>query len=447
MFEAILAQTEGQPLITPARLMLLLIAVLVVLLVIRLFRWLGAAFRRNKPAEPVSKPQPLASKQPVKAEDPVPPPKPAAPKPRVSVPATSVPAQEDQTVFSDIGESAKSTAESTKQAAKQAVEAVKATSSPAPSILKQNYDKTWTDRTLFVEDNAAEQQTNFVDSTDWNGETHPNSDGGDRVFGPVTPVLASLLPESAESKSFMKKTLVNAGYFSPHAWQNLAAVRYLGLMLPLIGFLLLLVFGPARLENLALWGLFFGPVLGWALPRFSVISKAKARLSEIELAMPDVLDMLNMCVSQGLTLPHSLKRVSEEMGGVYPAISEELAIVTQQAELGTLDQALTNFSTRVDVPEVHSFTSLLKQTERMGTSVTEALAEYSDGMRESLRQRADQKAGTATFKLLFPTVLCLMPAVFLFLLGPAIIDLYDFFYGGAGDSVNEFTQNFRRTAR
>jgi tight adherence protein C len=88
------------------------------------------------------------------------------------------------------------------------------------------------------------------------------------------------------------------------------------------------------------------------------------------------------------------------------------------------------------VPDVHSFTTLLIQTERMGTSVSQALTDYSDNMRESLRQRADEKANTATFKLLFPTVSCLMPAVFLFLLGPAIIQLSDFFTGGGSDVVN-----------
>ena len=69
------------------------------------------------------------------------------------------------------------------------------------------------------------------------------------------------------------------------------------------------------------------------------------------------------------------------------------------------------------------------QTEQMGTSMSQALTEYSDGMRDSLRQRADEKANKAAFKLLFPTVLCLMPAVYIFLLGPSIVKLHKFFSG------------------
>ena len=177
------------------------------------------------------------------------------------------------------------------------------------------------------------------------------------------------------------------------------------------------------------------PILGWSLPTMWIRTRAKARLEEMGRGMPDMLDLLNMCVSQGMTVPTALARVSKELDPVYPALAKELKIVTDQARVGTLDQALRGFSNRVDIPEVHSFTSLLIQTERMGTSMSEALTEHSDNMRESFRQRADEKANAATFKLLFPTVLCLMPAVFMFLLGPAMIELNDFFTGsGTGDS-------------
>jgi tight adherence protein C len=145
--------------------------------------------------------------------------------------------------------------------------------------------------------------------------------------------------------------------------------------------------------------------------------------------MPDMLDLLNMCVSQGMTVPAALTRVSSEIEPVYPALARELKIVTDQSRIGTLEQALRAFSARVDASEVHSFTSLMIQTEQMGTSMSGALTEYSDNMRESFRQRADQKANAATFKMLFPTVLCLMPAVFMFLLGPATIELNEFFRG------------------
>lgn len=265
----------------------------------------------------------------------------------------------------------------------------------------------------------------------------PTSDRTDMLFGGLTPMFASLLPESAENRAKMKRDLIGAGYYQPHAWHNISALRYLGITLPILAFGLLLVFGPTELEPLAIAGMVVGPIVGWAVPKLYVQMQASERKREIERAMPDMLDMVNMCVSQGMTLPAALSRVSHEIAPVYPALSQELAIVSEQGRIGSLEQALNNLSQRVDVPEVHSFTSLLVQTERLGTSVSAALGDHSDNIRESLRQRADKSANTAAFKLLFPTALFLMPAVFLFLLGPAIVDLTDFFNGEAGAAFRE----------
>jgi tight adherence protein C len=112
---------------------------------------------------------------------------------------------------------------------------------------------------------------------------------------------------------------------------------------------------------------------------------------------------------------------------VHPALAEELQLVNQQAEVGSMPQALRNFSQRIDSPEVNSFTSLLIQSEVTGTSISRSLTEYSDGIRSSLKERADSRANLASFKLLFPVALCLMPSVFMFLLGPAIVQFSDFY--------------------
>ena len=255
------------------------------------------------------------------------------------------------------------------------------------------------------------------------------SDGSDLVFGPVTTTLSSMLPESDDRRRELTRALQNAGYYGRNAWHNLASIRYLGIFLPIIFCGLMLVFGPARLETLLIAGIVFLPLVGWALPTLIVRNKAGARLQEISNGMPDMLDLLNMCVSQGMTVPKALGRVGGDLEPVYPALAKELKIVTEQSRIGSMDQALTGFSQRVDVPEVHSFTSLIIQTDRMGTSMSDALVDYSDSMRETMRQRSDQKANSATFKLLFPTVLCLLPAVYLFLLGPAVIQLSDFYTG------------------
>ena len=275
----------------------------------------------------------------------------------------------------------------------------------------------------------------------WRGT--PIADDSDYVLGAATPSLAEMLPESDERKEAVAASLRNAGFYSAHAWHNLAAIRILGIVLSILfcGSLLLIV--PERLEPYVIGAMVVFAILAWSLPTMWVRTRAKARLEEMGRGMPDMLDLLNMCVSQGMTVPTALARVSKELDPVYPALAKELKIVTDQARVGTLDQALRGFSNRVDLPEVHSFTSLLIQTERMGTSMSEALTEHSDNMRESFRQRADEKANAATFKLLFPTVLCLMPAVFMFLLGPAMIELNDFFTGRGQEILNASNQGMQ----
>lgn len=275
----------------------------------------------------------------------------------------------------------------------------------------------------------------------------PGTDDGDRLFGSwFNPALASLLPESDERREEARKDLMSAGYYNPYATENLAAARYVLMMGSLIFFGLLLLVVPPQLEPYVIAGCFLAPLLGWAFPALYVRGKAKERKHEIERAMPDLLDMLNMCVSQGLTVPDSLQRIGRDFRPVYPALSQELSIVNEQSKISTMQTALENFSERIDLPEVHSLTSLLIQTEKMGTSISQALTTYSDTMRESQRQQADEKGNRATFRLLFPTVLCLMPAVYLFLLGPAINELQRFFYGGGLAQLNQGTQAVQRVS-
>lgn len=265
----------------------------------------------------------------------------------------------------------------------------------------------------------------------------PGIDDSDRTFGSaLNPALASLLPDTEERREEARRELNAAGYYNPHALENLAAIRYALMMLAVLVFGGLLLIVPARLEPLCIAGLVIGPMLGWALPMLQVRRKAADRIREIGKAMPDLLDMLNMCVSQGLTVPDAMKRILRDFRGVYPALAQELSIVLEQARINDLQTALESFGRRINLPEVHSFTTLLIQTERMGTSVTEALTTYSDTMRESLKQRADEKGNRATFRLLFPTVLCLMPAVYLFLLGPAVNELSKFFNEGGRNTID-----------
>lgn len=316
--------------------------------------------------------------------------------------------------------------------------------SSSPSILRSDAVRSWEDRRLLEHRGVLYRQQEESMPRVLAADV-PGVDDSDRMFGSsLNPTLASLLPDSPERQELARKELLAAGYYNPHALENLAALRYVLIMLSIIVFGALLLVVPARLEPFVIAGLVICPLLGWALPTLQIRSKAASRIREVGKAMPDLLDMLNMCVSQGLTVPEALKRILRDFRGVYPALSQELSIVIEQAKINDLHSALEGFSRRIDLPEVHSFTSLLIQTERMGTSISQALTTYSDTMRESLKQRADEKGNRATFRLLFPTVLCLMPAVYLFLLGPAVNELSKFFNEGGRNNLDAGARAIQR---
>tara|TARA_R110002072_G_scaffold99008_1_gene217944 strand:+ start:46366 stop:47697 length:1332 start_codon:yes stop_codon:yes gene_type:complete len=296
----------------------------------------------------------------------------------------------------------------------------------------QPYEVSWTGQKLFGNPTDDFEEANSLPML--RPDQVPSNDGSDYVFGPATSALSAVMPSPDIERT--NKELTRAGYHQPHAMQNLQAVRFMMLfgVFFLGGAAVILV--PQRFEIFAMLGTIAVAGLVWAVPRIFLQNKATERTSQLERAMPDMLDMLNMCVSQGLTIPDSLKRISRDLQPVYPALATELLIVVHQAEVGNLQISLDNFADRVDVPEVDSFVSLLNQSERMGTNVSDALTEYSNTMRESLRQRTDEKANKAAFRLMFPTVLFMMPAVFGFLMGPAILELQQFFDDGGLDALS-----------
>ncbi len=302
---------------------------------------------------------------------------------------------------------------------------------PTSSDGGANRLSTWNDRRLF-------QDFRGILSEDADNIPLPSPEelpirNDDFVFGSLTPSIAQLLPETDSRRETQRKALVAAGYHSRAAWLNLSAIRFVlsFLALVIVGFWLIVA--PPAIEPWLLGLLVMAPLFMWALPPLIVAFKAAERKIDIERGLPDVLDMMNMGVSQGLTVPQSLRRISRELVESHPALAEELRIVDHQAEVGNLPQALRNFGQRIDSPEVNSFTSLLVQSETTGTSISKALTEYSDSIRASLKERADARANAASFKLLFPVALFLMPSVFLFLLGPAIVQMSDFFNSQAGE--------------
>jgi tight adherence protein C len=152
--------------------------------------------------------------------------------------------------------------------------------------------------------------------------------------------------------------------------------------------------------------------------------RQKQRYEAVLAALPDALDLMVICVEAGLGVAAALQRVAVEMRIASPALSNELGLVNQQMQTGmSRSDALRNLAERTGVEEIYSLVAMLIQTDRLGTSVAQALRSHADSMRTKRRQRAELLARQASVKLAFPLVFLILPALLVVLLGPAVIQL------------------------
>jgi len=165
-------------------------------------------------------------------------------------------------------------------------------------------------------------------------------------------------------------------------------------------------------------------LVGYIAPPFFVRSRAKKRQKEIRKALPDALDLLVVCVEAGLGLNQALMRVSQEIGHVSKLTAMELAMVNAEIRAGVpREEALRNLAERTGLDDMRSLVTVLIQTDRFGTSVAKALRVHSETMRQKRRQRCEEAAAKTTIKLVFPLAFCIFPAMFVVVLGPALIQI------------------------
>ena len=218
-----------------------------------------------------------------------------------------------------------------------------------------------------------------------------------------------------------RQKLIRAGYRGQDAVPFYYSLRVLCLV---VGAVVIFSLGPSMQgRNLIIWILAGGAVF-WTLPAGILRRKIRLRQKEMQRALPDALDMLVICVEAGLGLNQALVRVSEEVETMSTVLSEELQIVNLEMRAGTpREDALRNLGERTDVPDLRALATMLIQTDRFGTSIAQALRVHSDTLRTKRRQRAEEAAAKTTIKMVPPLVFFIFPAIFVVVLGPAMLHL------------------------
>ncbi|HSM08672.1 MAG TPA: type II secretion system F family protein [Gemmatimonadota bacterium] len=225
-----------------------------------------------------------------------------------------------------------------------------------------------------------------------------------------------------------RRRLVTAGFRAPKAVPLFYGMR---VVVPVATTLLyVLLFAPA-LEMGGFRYMFFMVVaagFGYLMVNGFLSRRIRLRQKELQKALPDTLDMLVVCVEAGLGLNQALARVSEEVEHISPIMSEEIQIMNLEIRAGTpREEALRHLGERTDVKDIKGLVSMLIQTDRFGTSIAQALRVHSDDLRVKRRQRAEEAAAKTTIKLVIPLAVFVFPAMFVVILGPAILAILDTF--------------------
>ena len=240
-------------------------------------------------------------------------------------------------------------------------------------------------------------------------------------------------PKDAGELSALRKWLVRGGY------RNLSAVRVYNSVKPLcgaafaIGGLLVGAALPGKGVTppiVLLIGL-VGGIIGFFIPFLWVERKVERRREEAELAFPDMLDMLLICIEAGSGIDHATRRVASEIAGVSPVLADELGVVNSELWAGK-DRAVVfrGFADRLGVNDISAFATVLKQSDEFGVSIAESLRVYASDMRLKRIFRAEEKANTMPVKVALGSIVFTVPPTMLIMAGPSLLMILRIFGGG-----------------
>lgn len=221
----------------------------------------------------------------------------------------------------------------------------------------------------------------------------------------------------------LRRKLIAAGYRSPHAPKIFTLLRLMLIFALPAAIVLpqLLSDEPKSVFSLYLFGAGLA-VMGLFIPGLFLRAKADRRQQEILNGFPDSLDLMLVCVEAGMGLEAALDRVGREMTGSHPLVAEMLSQTTLELRAGAgREAALRNMADRSGVDEIRAFSTLLIQSDKLGSSIATTLRIYASEMREKRRMRAEEKAHRLPVLLSIPLVACMLPVMIGVLMLPAMI--------------------------
>ncbi len=240
---------------------------------------------------------------------------------------------------------------------------------------------------------------------------------------PIAKRIATFVPKSPKDMSVLRRRLATAGYRTVNA-----AILYSAAQIACPLLMALATLGAVGLQQRGAMLTVLAGVAGAMLPNFWLSRQTKRRQKVIRNGLPDALDLLIVCLEAGSSLDQAIVKASDELEIAYPALAEELRTVTTETRAGKPRlEAFKNFAARTRVDDVRALVAMLVQTDRFGTSVAQALRTHAETSRTQRRQNAEERAAKLSVKLVFPLVFFLFPALYVVILGPAVIRINNVF--------------------
>jgi tight adherence protein C len=242
-------------------------------------------------------------------------------------------------------------------------------------------------------------------------------------IGGVVEHFEQVLPKSQAEISVALQRLTRAGY------RNESAVRvFYGykVFVPIALCAVALLSGLASLSPFFVYASCLG--MGFLAPDFWLGRKIKNRQKRMERGLPDVLDLLVICIEAGLSLDQATARTAQELKKAQPELCDEFGILVLEQRAGRpRSDAWKHLAERTGVDSLRNLVSVLVQSEQFGTSVAKTLRVHSDTLRTQRMQAVEEMAAKTSVKLVFPLVFFIFPALFLVTLGPAVILMMESF--------------------
>lgn len=247
----------------------------------------------------------------------------------------------------------------------------------------------------------------------------PNS----KMLKLLKPFQDKIATDDDKTQKRRANFLISAGFYSGAAQTIFYATRITLAIMFSTGLATALMLSSAALQPLTLIAVVtLAATIGYYLPLIYVTMRIKERKRKFADGLPDAMDMILICLESGLSFPASLKHVAKELAGSHPVVSEQFQIATLEFQAGRKRaEALKNLADRVDLPDVYSITTMIIQSDILGTSLTRALNAASEDMRRDRMLRAEEKANALPAKMSVPLVLCIFPTLLAIIMVPVMV--------------------------